>query len=198
LLTGEFENFIDQMNFSIFNYVSPKEFLEDFENTCYYSRYFRMIKRARPLGPDSAPNTIGENELEYIRKILEAYKEVSKKDINNEETLKEQEPKLHEEFKRHRFYFYSADCLAEYSREVYPPETPWFEQCKKEFYYGIIDEVNEYAEHGYNRLNKVIKRATDLNIDLGENPPVRLRTQDKRGICHHLANERDDVTWTKK
>jgi hypothetical protein len=112
--------------------------------------------------------------------------------------LAEIDPKLHEEFIRHRLYFYSADCLGRYSRDVYPPEMPWFEQCKNEFYHGIIDEINEDAKNGYERLKRVIKRATDFNISLGENPDVKLRTQDKRGICHHLANEREDIKWTEK
>ncbi len=197
-LIGDFEKFIDNFDFSIFNYVSPNEFLEDFENTCYYSKYFKMIKKARPLGPYDAPEQYGENELDYIQKLLAVYKEYSQEEIVNEAVLKSLKPKLYDEFKRHRFYFYSADCLAEYSREVFPPEMPWFEHCKKEFYYGIIDEVSEDAEHGYSRLKKVIKRATDLDIKLGDDPSVRLRVQDKRGMCHHLANEREDIVWTKK
>ncbi len=197
-LGGNIEAFIDNMDFSIFNHVSPKEFLEDFEKTCYYSKYFKDIKKPRPLGPYKAPDNIHEKELVYIAKILSAYGEYLHENIEDEKKLKALDPNLYEDFKRHRFYFYSADCLAQYSREVYPPETPWFDNCKEEFYHGIIDEIIEDANHGYERLKRVIRRAAELSVSLGENPSVRLRLQDKKGICHHLANERDEVKWANK
>lgn len=175
-----------------------KNSLKILKKTCYYSRYFNEIKKSRPLGPYKAPDDIHEKELKYIAKILAAYGEFLDKNIDDEKQLKLIDQKLYEDFKRHRFYFYSADCLAQYSREVYPPDMPWFDDCKEQFYHGIIDDILDDANHGYARLRKVIRRAAELDIELGEKPSIRLRIQDKKGICHHLANERDVVKWTNK
>jgi hypothetical protein len=197
-LGGALEAFIDNMDFSIIGHVTPKEFLEDFEKTCYYSEYFGDIKKPRPLGPYKAPDDINEKELIYIAKILAAYGEFLDKNICDEKQLKIIDQKLYEDFKRNRLYFYSADCLAQYSREVYPPDMPCFNDCKEQFYHGIIDDIVEDANHGYERLRKVIRRAAELDIALGEKPSVKLRIQDKKGICHHLANEREDIKWANK
>ena len=54
----------------------------------------------------------------------------------------------------------------------------------------------EDAENGFLRLKKVLDRATDLEIT--NNPLMSsVKVNDRKGICHHLANERDDVKWKK-
>lgn len=196
-LDAGLETLIDKTNFSVFNYVSPEEFLEDFKKTCYFSKYFLIINKPRPLGPYSAPKHIRESELVYITKLLAAYSDYLDNNIEDETCLRETNPVLYEDFKRHRFYFYSAESLAQYSREIYPPEDQWFEQVKEEFYHGIIDEIHEDAKHGFEKLKKVIMRAAVLNISLAQKSRGLIRVQDRKGICHHLANERDDVTWKK-
>ena len=60
----------------------------------------------------------------------------------------------------------------------------------------MINTIEEDADNGFLRLKKVLQRATDLEIT--NNPLISsVKTKDKIGICHHLANERDDVKWKK-
>jgi len=188
--------FIDGLDFSIFSYISPREFLEDFEKTAHYTKWFGKLVKPREL-ITAAPDEIRENELIYIRKILEAYSEYLGINIEDEKKLKETNTKLWDDFNRHRLYFYSAEYLAAYSRETYAPELQCFEQLKDEFYHGIIDEIQEDAKNGFERLKKVLKRAEGL-ITSSSNPlSSEVNIKDRKGICHHLANEREDITWKK-
>jgi hypothetical protein len=190
------EAFIDTIDFSIFNYKSPKEFIDDFGKTCYFSQYFMIIIKSRPL-PRPAPEEEAKFESIYISKLLAAYSDYLNENINDRRKLEQTNKELFDDFKKHREYFYSAESLAEFSREIYPPDEEWFEQVKEEFYQGIIREVREDAKHGFERLGKVLRRAQDLNIGSGKLLASEIKTQDRMGICHHLANERDDVRWKK-
>jgi hypothetical protein len=197
ILISDLSSFIDKMDFSIFNYISPDEFLRDFEKTPFFSKYFLQIVKPRPL-TRLVPEEIENRELTYIKKLLSAYSDYLKKNIEDRKKLQELYPNLYEDFKRQRQYFFSAECLAEYSREVYPPESQWFDQLKDEFFDGIIDEVEADCQHGFERLRKVLKRAMELKIGSGQLLDSVIRVQDRKGICHHLANERDEITWVKK
>ena len=155
LLTPELKTFVDTINFSIFNYKTPKEFLEDFEKTPYFSQYFSLIIKARPL-PQSAPQEEAKIEAIYISKLLDAYSDYLKENISDRKKLELSNEELYDDFKNHRQYFYSAESLAEFSREVFPSDYQWFEQLKTEFYHGIIQEVRDDAIHGFERLGKVL------------------------------------------
>ena len=195
-LTTELAAFIDKIDFSAFNYVSPEEFIEDFKKTSHFSNYFLLIVKPRPL-PNPVPEDIAAYELTYINKLLSAYSDFLGTNVADKKKLESTYPDLYEDFKRQRRYFYSAECLAEYSREVYQIDSQWFEQLKDEFFDGIIEEIEEDAKHGFERLRRVLKRAMELQISKSLlNSAIKI--QDRKGICHHLANERDEVIWTKK
>jgi hypothetical protein len=195
-LTPELEAHINKNDFSVFNYVSPEEFLEDFQKTRHYSEYFLIILKPRPL-PKPVPEDIAKKELNYISKLLSAYSDFLDLNIDTKQKLEQTDSVLYEDFKRQRRYFYSAECLAEYSREVTPSDEQWFEQLKEEFFDGIIEEINEDAEHGFERLRKVLKRATELQISQSQLSSA-IKIPDRKGICHHLANEKDEIVWTRK
>lgn len=198
MLTPQLSTFIGAMNFALFDYYSPDRFIKEFQETPYFSHYFLQIIKPRPfVRPVS--EEIDKRELPYIRKLLDAYSDYLGKNIDDCKKLQETDGTLFQDFKRQRQNFYSADCLAEYSREVYPRESLWFERVKDEFFEGIIDDiVAEDCKHGFERLRRVLKRATELKIGSGKLLDSAIMVQDRKGICHHLANERDEVVWTKK
>jgi hypothetical protein len=196
LLEGDFLSFVTQFDFSIYNYVAPEEFLADFKTTPYYTKWFGKISKPRKL-ISAAPDIISPNESTYIRKILDAYSDYLGKHIDDEKRLKETDPELWNDFNRQRLYFYSAEYLAAYSRDIYAPEFEWFEQLKQEFYHGIIDEIQQDAINGFERLRKVLSRAVLINTSSSNPLTSEAKTLDKKGICHHLANERDEIKWTK-
>ena len=144
------------------------------------------------------PEELEKRELPYICKLLDAYGDYLGKSIEDRKKLLEIDSTLYEDLKRQRTYFFSADCLAEYSQLVYPREYQWFEKLKDEFYDGIIEEVMEDCKHGFERLRKVLKRATDLQIGSGQLLTSSILVQDRKGICHHLANEKEEIVWKNK
>jgi hypothetical protein len=195
-LEGSLLVFIDGLDFSIFDYIPPREFLADFEKTPHYTKWFGKLSKPRKL-ITTAPEEIRENELTYIKKILEAYSEYLGNNIEDAKKLKETNAQLWADFNRQRLYFYSAEYLAAYSREIYAPELQCFEQLKDEFYHGIIDEIQEDAQNGFERLRNVLKLAQGLIISSSNPLSCEVNIKDRKGICHHLANERDDVRWKK-
>lgn len=194
LLDKALIDFIDSFDFKIFDYLSPDDFLNEFKNTCYFTKHFGGLIKPRPLN-EEYPELIQSDELIYIRKILDAYSEHLKENIGDSKELdKYPDIKLH--FERQRRNFYSAEYLKAYSREIYDPDMKYFENLKNEIYDGIIDEIETDAKNGFERLKKVIKRSEQIQIT---NNPLTTTTgvRDRQGICHHLANEREEVKWKK-
>lgn len=199
MLTPDLETFIDlKMDFSIFDYVIPKDFIAEFSKTNHFAEYFNLLLKARPL-VRIPPEEITVDEARYISKLLAAYSDYLKQNIEDKKKLEQTNKELYEDFKNQREYFYFADSLAEFSRDVYSKEDPWFENLKTEFYHGIIQDIREDAQHGFERLNKVLKRAMGLPIGSGRLLTSEIKIQDRKGICHHLANDskRNDVVWVK-
>lgn len=194
ILDVSFSGYIDSFDFSIFDYIEPLEFINQYEDTCYYSSRFGGFSKPRPL-PQRAPEKIQDIESIYIKKILEAYSDYLNKNIENAKKL-EAHPELKKDFERHRTCFFCAESLNKFSRDIYDPDLKHFENLKQEIYDGVINTIEEDAGNGFLRLKKVLKRATDLQIT--NNPLISsVKTNDRIGICHHLANERDDVKWKK-
>ncbi len=196
ILEGKFLEFIDSFNFSIFNYISPKNFLSDFKTTPYYTKWFGDIVKPRKM-IEHPPEKIETYELRYINKILEAYSEHLGKNIEDQILLEKEYPDLYEHFNRQRLYFFSAEYLAAFSRETYPPEDQFFEKLKDEMYHGIIDEIENDAKNGFERLKKVLLRSRELILSSNNPLQSEVNIKDRQGLCHHLANERDDVKWKR-
>lgn len=194
-LKGNLLIFIDKFDFSIFDYVTPSEFIDEFKKTPYYTSRFGDLRKPKKIV--KAPDEIRYYELVYITKIFDAYSEYLGKNIEDVTNLKKTDPKLLDDFNRQREYFYNAEYLAAYSREIFAPEFQWFEKLTEEIYHGIIDEIEEDAKNGFARLRKVLKLVCGL-IVCPSNPLSKcVNIKERKGICHHLANERDDVKWRK-
>ncbi len=192
-LDSGLKNYINQFDFKIFDYIPPADFMEQYKTTSYCASRFGILSKSRPL-QKSTPQDIQNNESVYIRKILDAYEEKLGKNLENSKNIVD--PTLRADFERHRECFFSAESLNEFSRDTYAAGEQHFEKLKDEFYDGIINTIEDDAENGFVRLRKVLDRATELQIT--NNPLVRdLNMKDRKGICHHLANERDDVVWKK-
>ncbi len=194
VLDASFRSYIDSFDFSIFDYIEPLDFINQYKETCYYSSRFGGFSKPRPL-PQPAPEKIQDLESVYIKKILDAYSDYLSSNIENAKKL-DAYPDLKKDFERHRTCFFCAESLNKFSRDIYDPDLKHFENLKQEVYDGVIDTIEEDAENGFVRLKKVLKRATDLQIT--SNPLMSsVQVKDRIGICHHLANERDDVKWKK-
>ena len=193
LLEGDFLKHIDGFDFSIFDYVSQQEFIDQMKETPYYQKHFGVLSKPRPL--TECPDEIKDSELEYIRKILAAYSDYLRTHLDKSVEL-DSYPELKEHFNRQRRCFYETQTLKEFSRDIHDPKLEYFEKFMDEIYDGIINEIEDDAAHGYERLKKVLKRAEQIQVT--NNPLiVDVKVKDRHGMCHHLANEREKVKWVK-
>jgi len=190
-LDTEFKTFIKNFDFSIIHEITPLKFLEEFEKTKYYSSWFGLRKFKRKVPPEPS-NIIGSNELTYVNKLYRAYGSVNKSNITN---FKQLSNKHQEHFNIQRKCFYSAEGLKEFSRDSLPTDETFIDLQNQ-----IIDPVksqilcNTY-NNGVECLNSAISIATTLNI--GNNSLSEfLKTNDRIGILHQVANEDENVEWT--
>jgi hypothetical protein len=94
---------------------------------------------------------------------------------------------------RQREAFYQAEALRVFVRDKVEPGT--FERLQDEIYAGVIDTNDEDHDDGYKRVVAVTKAAQDITMTANPIAPIA-QTQDRRGICHQLAND-DKLTWTR-
>lgn len=189
-LKDKFKIFVENFDFSIIHEITPLKFLEEFEKTKYYSSWFglRNFKRKSPPEP---PKVIGNEELTYVNKLYKAYGSVNNSSITN---FKQLSNKHQEHFNIQRKCFYSAEGLKEFSRDYLPTDETFHDLQNQ-----IIDPVksqilcNTY-NNGLECLNSAIQVATTLII--GNNSLSEfLKTNDRIGILHQVANEDENIEW---
>ena len=125
--------------------------------------------------------------------MLKAYSEAEGRQIRDLAEL-EAIPRYVAHLKRSRQWFFQAESLDRFSRDNYPPGE--FEKVKRQVYDGVVDTVEKDHAHGFDRVCATTERAAELplgNTELASYAEVG----DKKGVCHHLANE-DKVKWVKQ
>lgn len=192
-LDGSLRNYIQQLDFSIISYIPPLRIIEQHSATRYHVVRFGGGLPERPTAPVPPQNPIAD-ELGYISKLMEAYGDhlnrnvVAPSDIDSEQDIKEH-------FTDSRIQFYSAESLRSFSRDYLPPGE--FQKLQDEIHDGIRDDIRDDHPSGYKRVVTVVKTAR--NLQLTSHPLVsRLTIRDRGGICHQLANDKEEVRWVKK
>lgn len=190
-LNGNFARFIDDVDFSIFQYKPRHEVIEDHKKTPYYVIRFGGGLPQRPAAqePSAEPSS---DESRYISQLYEAYSD--KENIAVTAGNIASYPNLEAHYGRQREAFFHAESLKNFARDSVPDGT--FKSLQSEIYSGIIDTCDDEHEHGVARMKAVIDRAS--SIQLTENGLIQVtKIQDRHGICHQLANE-DELTWVPK
>jgi hypothetical protein len=193
-LSNELLAHINSIDFLIFKFLDPQEFIEQHQQTNYFAARFGggLKKREKPVvsGMKDA-----ELLLRYVTQLFEAYSDHLKTNVQSITELN-LHTELFEHFNRQRECFYWADALNQFSRDSLPSGNTCFEDLKEEIYHGIIDTTNSTHSSGYENVKKTTNVACQLNIQSNALISVS-KTQDKIGICHHLSNE-NKLTWVKK
>jgi hypothetical protein len=100
---------------------------------------------------------------------------------------------LIEHYHRQREYFYHAESLRNFARDTVPSGT--FEDLQDEVHAAVVEVESASHADGLVRMNAVTQAAAQLPLSANGLISVT-KVQDKRGICHQLANE-DRLTWKK-
>lgn len=191
-LNNEFKRFIKNFDFSIIHEITPLNFLEEFEKTKYYSSWFGLRKFKRKTPPEPS-NIIESNELKYVNKLYRAYGSINNSQVTN---FKQLSNKYQEHFNIQRRCFYSAEGLKEFSRDSLPTDET-FNDLQNQIMAPVKSQIlcNTY-KNGLECLTSAISVATTLNI--GNNSLSEfLKTNDRIGILHQVANEDESVEWTE-
>lgn len=196
-LAGDFKKYLESnFDFSIFSHISQMKMIDDHSKTYYHVlRFGRGAKVKRPVFiPPSEEIDNDEHQLKYIRELLVAYGEKQKTSIDSLKVL-EKFDQLYDHFKYQRILFHHANQLKHFGKETYPPNAD-YDDLLEQIFDGIKETIEMDHENGYQKLLKVLEKASSLPIDshiLKENIKVR----DKKGICHQLTND-GKFKWSPK
>ena len=193
LLSDELLNFIKAFDFNIIDTYSINTIIEEHRHTNYF--YFRFggnIKPKRNIKIEP-PMNIESIEHKYLNKILLAYSENKKQCISIENIDNYND--LIKDFSRRRQEYYSAESLKRCIRDIFTTDNE-FNILKEEMYSGIIDFIQFDFKDGFDKLKKTLHEATKVNLSISrvDNDLHLIGNEDKKGICHHLAND-DLVDW---
>ena len=191
-LTSQLQAYVDGLDFSIFSYLPPLKLIDEHRSTPYHLVRFGGALPERPTCP-SPPATPAPNEVAYLRKLFDAYGDHLKRDVHGHSDI-ESDQNLRDHYVDSRFEFYSAESLRSFSRDTLPEGA--YEELQEEVYDGVRDVIRSEQEDGYRRVIAVVTAAKNLQLTSHALLP-RLQVRDRGGICHQLANDRDNVKWVK-
>lgn len=195
-LTQDLKIFIDNIDFSIFDWLKPLELISQHEQTKYHaSRFGGGLQKSRGKIPEASSSIIAE-ELNYTNQLFEVYSEKTGDNLTCKSDLTFYN-ELKDHFDESRNSFYSAESLKQFSRDNNSnSEEDFFEEFKDEVYTTIRNIARKDDSLGYDKVLNSTQAA--INNQYSSNPlHQEIKAQDKEGTCHHLANE-NKVKWVKK
>jgi hypothetical protein len=169
------------------------QMIKDHANTVFYKRRFPdgSFPERPPITPP--PATVQPGESRYVQQLFEVYSEKLAIQLNDPAQLSTY-PEMERHFNRSREVFYYAESLRNFPRDSVDPGA--FDAIREEIYHGCIDVHDMDYTDGLTRLRTTVSHAGSLAPNCNA-LCIRVQTQDKQGLCHHLANE-DRFTWVKK
>lgn len=190
-LDGAFKAYTEAFDFSIFSSRTLLEVIDEHRATRYHVIRFGGGLPDRPavLPP---PVMLDTKESQYVQQLFDAYSDHIKLDITSLTDLCARQD-LIEHFHRQREFFYYAEALRNFARDTVPEGT--FEDLQSEVHAGVIEVEEAQHQDAYVRVNAVTHVAGIL-------PPTSnalisvVKIQDKKGICHQLAND-GRLHWRK-
>jgi hypothetical protein len=192
-LDANLRRHLDGLDFSIIGYLPPLTLLEQHRTTPWHVTRFGGGLPTRPPA-ESPPEEPTESELQYLRKLFDAYTEHCGRSVDRASDLAEANDLL-EHYRDSRVEFYSAESLRGFSRDTLPAGT--YETLQDEVYAGIRDTIRAEHTNGFGRVVAVVQTSRQLQIT-GHALVPRLHLRDRGGICHQLANDKDEVRWVRR
>lgn len=188
-IEGKFKEYIECFPFRIFTFKTALELIDEHRKTPYFSARFGGGLADRPT-VEKPPSVPAHKESRYLQQLFEAYSDYKKQTILTLSTLAKWPP-VEGHYHRQRELFYHAESLRSFARDSVPPGT--FEELQDEIYEGVVDISFEQHVNAYARLNAVTKAASQLALTSNGLISV-VKVQDRRGICHQLAND-NKLVW---
>jgi hypothetical protein len=171
-------------DFSMFRATQLTELLTGHAATRYHA--FRFGTALPQRGPvDAPPAHLESGEARYVEELLRVYREATgSADMSVDDLQHHADHSSH--FRRQRRAFYSAEALRMYARDSVPPGT--FDSLVDHLHEGVIEVAEAEYPTGRQRLTAVLTQATNVQLDSQRLVEIT-GPEDRRGVCHHLAND---------
>lgn len=190
-MEGDFKEYVDRFDFSVFTFKPTLDVIEEHRQTPYHAARFGGGLPERPAAVQP-PDEPSKNESRYLRQLMDAYGDHKQSSVPDRHAL-DAWPELVDHYNRQRQFFYHAESLRNFARDNVPIGT--FEDLQEEVHAGVIEVEASPHPDALERVNAVTQAAVQLQLSSSGLISVT-KTQDKRGICHQLANG-DRLHWVK-
>ena len=190
-LGPDLKRYVESFDFGLVFFLEPRVLLEQHRRTEHWSRRFPAERIVRPAAQDP-PTAVQQHELPYVSCLLDAYKERLRRDALRVVDLAAS-PALDEHFRASRGCFFAAEALNRFSRDHLEAGT--FDDMKQDIYDGVKDVTLAEHKDGFACVLEATKTALLLALPDSTLKP-HIRPGDRKGICHHLAND-GRVKWVK-
>lgn len=193
ILEGNFLQYVENFDFSIIDEIPPINLIEQYSQTVWYKFRFGggINKRKKPKVSNDISSE--EEEMNYVKELIQVYNEKSNGIICNIGDLK-QNNKLFNHFIRQREDFYFAQALKRFSRDEYIDNAP-YDDVKSEVYKGIIDFFEDEYEDNYKKVKEILKIARSIELESMELGAIQ--PSEKSGLCHDMVNE-NEISWVNE
>lgn len=192
-LEGDLLNYLNKFDFRIFKHKTVVELVAGHAKTMFHERRFGAAHFPPRPPINTPPAAIHAKESRYVQQLFEVYSEKLSKQLDSPGQLSAH-PDLAAHFNRSREVFYYAESLRNFPRDSVDPGA--FDEIRKEIYVGVVNTYEMDWPNGFTRMGQTLQQAGNLNPSCNA-LCIRIQTQDKHGLCHHLANE-DQFIWVKK
>ena len=191
-LSTNLQKHLNSIDFSIFGYIPPLKLIDEHRATPWHFARFGGGLPPRPEATPPPQEPVAD-EAVYLRKLFEAYSDARGSPAAEFADISS-EPRYSGHYSDTRLEFYSAESLRGFSRDTLPPGS--FEQLQSEIHSGIRDTLRGAHPNGLQRLIAVVASARALQLTSHPLVP-RMHIRDRGGVCHQLANDREDVQWVQ-
>jgi len=187
ILEGDLLEYFNKFDFSIFEKVNPKTIVEGHK---LHSNHLLRFGGGLPSRISiEIPLLEADKKLRYVEQLVKAYNSDSTDRLEEVEHIEKSKYDRH--FKDSRKSFYKAEELRALTRDNLTEQV--FDNFKEDIYDGIINKSEEDFDNGYKKVKEVESEASKIIID--SNPLTEAcRPADKKGICHHLINDKK-ISW---
>jgi len=182
ILTEDFLNFINKIDFSIFDHIPPIKIIELHANTQFHASRFGTHIKKRPKLP-TPPRNPAANEVVYTSELIRAFSDAEGTTIDIA-SLSECND-YREEYDSARKNFYAAEGLEKFSRDWLPENC--YQELIEECYEVVSSTVRGPFDNGYERYLSTSTHASNATY-LSHPLKHYIKTQDKKGMCHQLVN----------
>jgi hypothetical protein len=183
-LEGKLADYVEAFDFSIIGYLTVVQILEQHAKTPFWDVRFKEKAPKRPADATPPPEPAA-SEAGYVRQLLDAYADHEKlPSLTLEELHKLQRHTSH--YHRCREDFYKAESLYRFTKDSVKLGS--FEDFKQHVLDTVIDVHEDDHTSALERLKKTTQEALKLPPMAGQLSAIAT-PGDKKGACHHLANE---------